>query len=188
MFVTYEGDEVPAANKLISESYRNLNAALHASNPQYGTSGGKWAAKVHRLARQYQAGSVLDYGSGRGTLGTALRQGISELPYDFREYDPAIPGQDARPEPADFVVCGDVLEHIEPDCLYAVLDDIRGLARKAVLLIVATVPAGKTLADGRNTHLIVEPAEWWLPKLMLRWRVREFHDRSGFFICVGETR
>jgi methyltransferase family protein len=173
---------------LISDQYRALNVALHASNSHYGTSGGKWAAKVHRLARQYEASSVLDYGSGKGTLGEELRRLVQEPFCVFAEYDPAVEGKDAQPNRADLVVCGDVLEHIEPDCLYAVLDDIRDLARKAALFIVATVPAAKTLADGRNAHLIVEPAEWWFPKLALRWRIREFQDRSGFFVCVGEGR
>ncbi len=173
---------------LITPAYRALNAALHASNPTYGTSGGKWAKKVDRLARQYEASSVLDYAAGKGTLGTALRDLTPHPFYVFFEYDPAIEGKEAPPAPADFVVCGDVLEHIEPDCLYAVLDDLRTLARKAILLIVATQPAMKTLADGRNAHLIVEPPEWWFPKLALRWRIREFQDRGGFFVCVGEAR
>jgi hypothetical protein len=173
---------------LITPEYRALNAELHARNPTYGTSGGRWAAKVHRLARQYEASSVLDYGAGRGTLGKALRELVREPFCVFAEYDPAIEGKAARPSRADLVVCGDVLEHIEPDCLYAVLDDLHDLAKKAVLLIVATQPASKTLADGRNAHLIVEPAEWWFPKLALRWRIREFQDRGGYFICVGEAR
>ena len=178
---------------LISPAYRELNAELHARNPAYGTSGGKWAAKVHRLATQYEAVQVLDYGSGKGSLRQALYATFAGttgtwLPYHFYEYDPAIPDNDERPERADFVVCGDVLEHIEPDCLYAVLDDLHNLTRKAILLIVATVPAAKTLADGRNAHLIVEPGEWWFPKLASRWRIKEFQDRGGHFLCLGEAR
>ena len=165
-----------------------MNAELHARNPTYGTSGVKWAGKVHRLAKQYEAASVLDYGAGRGTLGDALRYFPNAIRYGFAEYDPAIEGKDAPPSRADFVVCGDVLEHIEPDCLYAVLDDLRILTNKAILLIVATVPAMKTLADGRNAHLIVESAEWWFPKLSVRWRVKQFEDRNGYFLCVGEAK
>ena len=173
---------------LISPEYRALNAELHARNPTYGTSGGKWAAKVHRLAKQYEAETVLDYGSGKGTLGMALRQNMVVPAYGFVEYDPAVESKDAPPARADFIVCNDVLEHIEPDCLYAVLDDLHNLTRKAILLIVATVPAAKTLADGRNAHLIVEPGEWWFPKLSARWRVKEFQDRGGHFLCLGEAR
>src|SRR5881394_1730573 len=155
---------------LITEDYRRLNAELH-SRGNYGVSGHKWASKVFDLAGQCEARTVLDYGCGRGTLGAAMRKNYPDWAGDFLEYDPAIPGKETKPTQADLVVCGDVLEHIEPDCLLAVLDDIRSIARKAVFLVVATRLAVKTLADGRNAHLIVEPVEWWLPKLMLRWRV-----------------
>lgn len=197
---------------LISDDYLRLNADLHERSPNYGTSGRQWAQKVDRLARQHEAGTVLDYGCGKGTLLAELqeraaptitgelRPASNNVPasfsirrdtsprYEFFEYDPAIPGKDARPSRADFVVCGDVLEHIEPECLYAVLDDIRSLARKMVLLIVVTVPASKTLGDGRNAHLIVEPTHWWLPKIMDRWRVDEFKDYGPMFMCVGLAR
>jgi hypothetical protein len=131
---------------------------------------------------------VLDYGCGRGTLLSALWDKHATLPFDFLEYDPAIPEKDTKPTKADLVVCGDVLEHIEPDCLYAVLDDIRGIARSAVFLVVATQPAAKFLSDGRNAHLIVEPAEWWLPKLMQRWRVALLRDLGGEFLFIGAPK
>lgn len=170
---------------LITPEYLALNAELHARSSSYGTSGHKWADKVHSLAHQCGAMTVLDYGCGRGTLGAALRDKYPEWAGIFLEYDPAIPGKDEKPPRTDLVVCGDVLEHIEPDCLYAVLDDIRGLARKAVFLVVATVPAVKVLADGRNAHLIVESIEWWLPKLMMRWRVALLRDLGGEFLMIG---
>ena len=77
------------------------------------------------------------------------------------EYDPAIPGKDAEPEPQDIVVCINVLEHAEPDCLADVLSHIQALSLGGVLFIIDTVPAQKTLADGRNAHLIVEDLDWW---------------------------
>jgi hypothetical protein len=79
----------------------------------------------------------------------------------IREYDPAIPGKDGEPEAAEFVVCTDVLEHIELDCLDEVLDHIRWLAGKYAFLNIATRPAVKVLPDGRNAHLIIESADWW---------------------------
>lgn len=172
---------------LYSAQYVELNRELH-SRGSYGMSGYKWADKVFSLAGQCDARTVLDYGCGRGTLLTALREKHSQLPFEFMEYDPAIPGKDEKPQWADMVVCGDVLEHIEPDCLYAVLDDIRSIARLAVFLVVATQPAAKFLSDGRNAHLIVEPADWWLPKLMMRWRVALFRDLGGEFIAIGTSK
>lgn len=175
---------------LISESYRALNEQLHAKG-NYGVSGAKWAPLTHRLAGEFEARAVLDYGCGQGTLKQALKDGRwsapimqQRLPYDVLEYDPAIPGKGLRPLEADLVVCGDVLEHIEPECLDAVLDDIADVARKAALLVVATRPAKKFLADGRNAHLIVQPSGWWLPKILCRWTLRNFNSVAGEFMCV----
>ena len=171
---------------LITDEYRALNAGLHATSASYGTSGHKWAALVDDLATKTEARSVLDYGSGKGTLRAALE--ARHRPYVVQEYDPAIPGKEEKPARADLVVCGDVLEHIEPECLYAVLDDLANIAKRAVFLVVATGPAMKTLADGRNAHLIVEPVEWWLPKLMLRWRLALFRDLGGEFLMIGTPK
>lgn len=172
---------------LISPEYVALNRDLH-SRGNYGISGHKWADKVFDLAGQCEAATVLDYGAGQGTLKTAMYVRHPDWMGTFIEYDPAIEGKETKPAQADLVVCGDVLEHIEPDCLLAVLDDIRNIARKAVFLVVATRPAVKILADGRNAHLIVEPVEWWLPKLMLRWRVALLRDLGGEFLMVGAPR
>ena len=90
------------------------------------------------------------------------------------EYDPAIVGKDQEPEPADLVVCTDVLEHIEPDYLDEVLLHLRTKVKKRLFFAISLRPAGKTLADGRNAHLIVESAEWWLDRLSPYFRV--FHS------------
>ena len=49
------------------------------------------------------------------------------LTFEIKEYDPAIPGKDSLPEPADIVVCSDVLEHIEPNYLLNVLVDFNAI-------------------------------------------------------------
>jgi 2-polyprenyl-3-methyl-5-hydroxy-6-metoxy-1,4-benzoquinol methylase len=179
---------------LISEQYRRLNAELHERG-DYGVSGHKWAMPVNGLALQCEAATVLDYGCGRGTLKQKLDRlvfsgfgGERPCPYRVLEYDPAIPGKDAAPEPADLVVCGDVLEHIEPACLGDVLDHLAALTKKAAFLVIATRPAKKVLSDGRNAHLIVEGPEWWLCKLIDHWRPESFQNRGGEFVFVGGKR
>lgn len=166
---------------LISDEYRKLNKELHETNEAYGTSGHKHAEAVIGLANAMQTADILDYGCGKGTLNAAV--GIR-----LKEYDPAVPGKDEHPAPADLVVCGDVLEHIEPDCLDYVLTDLEELTKRAIFLCVATRPAKKVLSDGRNAHLIVEPKEWWLPKLMERWDMMNFQNMGGEFIFVGADR
>lgn len=152
-------------HELISAKYVVMQRLLHAQPTGYGLHGDKWAETVRVLIDEHQATSVLDYGCGRG----ALRDAVMVDPpagLRFSEYDPAIPGKNTLPSFADLVVCTDVLEHIEPDRLDAVLAHLKLLARKAVLLVVALVPTAKVLADGRNAHLIVRPANWWKKRVM----------------------
>ena len=94
-----------------------------------------------------------------------------------REYDPGIKGKDSLPEPAQMVVCIDVLEHIEPDHLPAVLNHLKELTREVLYLTVACYPAQKHLADGRNAHLIIEPPSWWLPKLLERFHLESYQAK-----------
>lgn len=169
---------------LISDGYRSLNAELHNSNPAYGISSSKWAATVRALAKSLKATTVLDYGAGKCRLREGLEEFDGTLPFALFEYDPAIPQLHEGKRPAELVVCTDVLEHVEPDCLGSVLDDLRACTIKAAFLTVATRPAKKTLADGRNAHLIQKNARWWLPKLMERWELANFQDMGGEFIAV----
>jgi 2-polyprenyl-3-methyl-5-hydroxy-6-metoxy-1,4-benzoquinol methylase len=149
---------------LITPDYLALNAELHAAT-KFGSGGYKWAGTVKRFMSRLAAKSLIDYGCGKGTLAQAMH---ADAPRPFvTNYDPVT--FPARPSPADFVACTDVLEHIEPDCLDAVLDDIRALGTKGAFLVISTRPAKKTLSDGRNAHLIVEGAAFWLEKLESRY-------------------
>lgn len=167
---------------LISPAYRELNAQLHASEPSYGTSGGKWAKPLMEAAKVHDIRSVLDYGAGKSTLRHALPNSYWDRGFILMEYDPAVPGIDAPPIPADLVVCGDVLEHIEPRCILDVLDDIKRCALRFVLFTVATGPAKKVLADGRNAHLLVQPMAWWMTQFEERWEPlnAKQEDKNGF--------
>lgn len=152
----------------ITEDYRALNAELHRTRADYGRRGGRHAARVLKLLKTFDATSVLDYGSGKGGLAMALPN------VDVREYDPAIPGKDAPPEPADILVCTDVLEHVEPGCLDDVLSELARLTLKVAHVVVATQPdQTKLLPDGRNPHLIIEGAGWWRERLRPYFRVRQ---------------
>lgn len=157
--------------ELISAEYRKLNAQLHQSNLAYGVGGGKHAKTVLRLAEVLKTHSILDYGCGKGYL-------AREIPFPIWEYDPAVPGKDESPRQADLLVCTDVLEHIEPDHLTIVLDDMRRCLRKLGYFTIHTGPAQKTLPDGRNTHLIQKDAAWWRTKLSKFFQVGDI-KKSG---------
>jgi len=96
---------------------------------------------------------ILDYGCGKGKLGIGKR------------YDPGIPDFSADPDPADLLVCTDVLEHIEPEYLDDVLNHMASKMKHAGYITIGCGPAAKKLPDGRNAHLIVKPPAWWLEKL-----------------------
>lgn len=144
----------------MTPSYRELQRELHTRPDGYGDKGDKWAPAVAALVRRFGATSVLDYGCGRGALVRDLRSIVAG---DIRlsEYDPAISGKDAAPDMADLVCVTDVLEHIEPLCLPAVLGHLRILARTAVFAVISTRSAERVLRDGRNAHLIIRPDAWW---------------------------
>ncbi len=168
-----------AKPELISAPYRELNARLHRDNLAYGVGGAKHAPTVLKLADSLKTRSVLDYGCGKGYL-------QKELPFPIWEYDPAIPEKSESPRPADLVVCTDVLEHVEPDRLHYVLDDLRRCVLQVGYFVIALRPATKTLADGRNTHLIVKPRKWWVAQLKRFFVVGKAIEANGLlFVIVG---
>jgi hypothetical protein len=136
-----------------------------------------------------QVTHLLDYGCGANTsLAKAIKL---DHKLKYQAYDPGVPRFSRDPVPAQMVASIDVLEHIEPDKLDAVLDHIAALAEGVVLLTVCTAPALKTLPDGRNAHLIVEPMEWWLPKFTSRWdwqTVQKTSDVGFMFIGTAKVR
>lgn len=140
--------------ELISEEYRKLNAQLHEQNPDFGINGREYVSHIADLAEKIGTKDILDYGCGKGTL-------AMHFPFTVNQYDPAIPRHADLPEPADIVVCTDVLEHIEPDLIGNVLDHLKSLTKKVLFTTVAIGKAKKILPDGRNAHLIIEKPQWW---------------------------
>lgn len=168
--------------QLISEGYLKLQEKFHKESPDYGISGQNYAEFVQAIAASLGIETLLDYGAGKGTLREKLPM------FRVHEYDPAIPEKSEEPKPHDFVVCTDVMEHIEPDKVDAVLDHIKSLARKVVFFQIATRPARKTMPDGRNAHINVRPKEYWLEKLMERWSLDQFQNFEGSLIASVSVR
>lgn len=144
---------------LISEHYRRQNATLHAMNPNYGAWAKLDGEKVRALIAEVGAATVLDYGCGKGTLAEYLK------PFPVQCYDPAVRQFSGPAEAADLVVCRDVMEHVEPDCVDDVLRHIAGLTLKAAWFVISCRPAEKQLPDGRNAHVCIQPPQWWQDRL-----------------------
>lgn len=163
--------------EVISAEYARLNAQLHRDNLAYGVGGAKHAETVRKMRDAVKAASVLDYGCGKSALQKALD-------FPIWEYDPAIPGKSDSPRPADLVVCTDVLEHIEPSLLDGVLADLQRCVKKVGYFTIHTGPAMKTLADGRNAHLIQQGELWWRAKLERFFAVGSLKRRGIELIAV----
>lgn len=144
---------------LITPEYRELNRKLHNDSDEYGTSGQHWRDAVRDISDHGRL-SILDYGCGKMTLAKALGPA-----YRVTNYDPCVEGLDTPPEPHDVVVCGDVMEHVEPDLVMEVLKDIRRLTKVRALFVIGMKPAKKVLADGRNAHLSLHTQEEWVQML-----------------------
>lgn len=170
------------APNIATDEYINQNKLLHEINPYYGISGSKYIEQVLHLSQKFNSTDILDYGCGKGTL-------AKSMPFSIKEYDPAVPGKDAVPGIADLVVCTDVLEHIEPEYIDNVLVDIARCTRKAGYFVINTLPARKTLPDGRNTHLIQRGKVWWAEKIDVVFNVDEIaEDGPNLHVWVTARR
>jgi hypothetical protein len=168
---------------LITEAYRAEQEALHAKG-NYGTASLEYGEIVSQLVEQTRSETLLDYGCGS----MQNLKKVLDCEVMYLGYDPAIPEFSAK-VPSDIVVCIDVLEHIEPELLENVLDDLQQLTKRWAFMTVHTGPARKTLSDGRNAHLIQQPPVWWLPKFFARWDVRSFQAMpQGFSVLCRSPR
>jgi hypothetical protein len=171
---------------LISDGYRNEQQMLHEAG-NYGTASIQYAPMVSQIIERLGVSHLLDYGCG-SQCNLAKHLKVKQK-LTYQAYDPGVPRFAKAALPAQMVACVDVLEHIEPDYLEGVLDDICRLTEAVCFLSIHTGPAIKTLSDGRNAHLIQQPMQWWLPQLWNRWDLQTVQVTSehGFFV-VGFTR
>lgn len=139
---------------------------------------------VSQIIERMQVDHLLDYGCG-GQTNLAKHLKVSRK-LMYQAYDPGVPRFSKPPVPAQMVTCIDVLEHIEPDLIDNVLDDLKRLTEGILFATVCTIPALKTLSDGRNAHLIQQPMPWWLPKFWDRWEIQTVQTTSeqGFLVIA----
>ena len=152
-------------NDLFSDDYADLLANEHNSG-QWGHTAQQYVGPITKYAKLLEETHLLDYGAGRGGLKRSLPKD-----YVVTEYEPGRPNTRSNNTPHNYVVCIDVLEHIEPDLIENVLDDLKRVTIKGGYFTVSTRPAAKILKDGRNAHLIVENFEWWTEKLSKRFKI-----------------
>ncbi len=173
----------------ISNDYLGLQVKLH-ENPYYGTASLVFAPIVAQLVNLSNLRSVSDYGAGKKRLLEGLvNEGLTDITY--LPYDPVFP-EYGPPLPADLICCIDVLEHIEPEKLDAVLNELETLTVNLGFFSIHMGPAEKKLADGRNAHLIQKPSSWWLKKICEYFDVLQLEPHGaidkGFWIIVKKIK
>ena len=166
----------------ISPEYLKEQKLLHAFT-EYGTASKMYAPLVSQIVNKLGVTELLDYGCGRGNLAANLK---ADHKLTIQMYDPAVEEYAGTPIPMQMTACVDVLEHIEPDCLDEVLDDLERCTNAVAFISIHTGPAVKTLSDGRNAHLIQKPAVWWLPRLWARFDIQTFQmvGDNGFYVIA----
>lgn len=149
--------------------YQNLHDAGAFSG---GSLKYAYVEPLRALINTTQSKTLLDYGCGKAfhyfrkdgqkTFPEALGFPLKNIAF----YDPGYEKFKNLPKGTfDGVICTDVLEHIHPDLIDDVLDEIFSKANKFVFLVIYCGLAAKTLPNGENAHLIVERPEWWNKKL-----------------------
>lgn len=156
----------------LSSEYLTLLRKIHSNTKWGNTSVNKNTyPNILNIIDKYNVTEMLDYGAGQGLLKLKLNE---ERPNVIvHEYEPGREEISASPEPAPFVVCVDVLEHVEPEYLDAFLDDLVRVVVGTGYFTVSLFPAIKILPDGRNAHLIIEPFDWWIKKISDKFDIRK---------------
>lgn len=185
---------------LISEDYRKQQQHLHDTT-EYGTASKEYAPLVAQIVDRIGVEHLLDYGCGSmcnlartmfdkaGTKGPKLEHIQPGHKFRYQAYDPAVPRFADRPIPAQMVACIDVLEHVEPECLDDVLDDLRALTEAVLFCTIHTGPAQKILPDGRNAHINQQPMNYWLPKLWERFELQTVQvTGANAFYVIGYAK
>jgi 2-polyprenyl-3-methyl-5-hydroxy-6-metoxy-1,4-benzoquinol methylase len=160
---------------MLTKGYRLMLEEMHRDpDLKWGNDGKHHADAVVRIAQRVGAKTILDFGCGRSTLSKALKAAGHK--FKCTDYDPGRPKKATLPnEVFDMVVCTDVLEHVEPEHVDSVIAAIAARTGKAAYFVIDTVPAVTKLPDGRNAHLTVREAVWWLGKLNAAFPVHMWH-------------
>lgn len=147
---------------LLSSEYKQTLIDTHkATNKAWG--GGHSIDKLPKYEQEMSklgVKTILDYGCANGRFKVFMTKHKKHL--TVSEYDPGIIGKDTSPEPADYIVCCDVMEHVEEDYLDSVMKHLKSLMIKGGFFNISTKEAITILSDGTNAHKIVKDGNWWV--------------------------
>lgn len=137
-------------------------------------------AILRQIIEETGARTLLDYGCGKGRqftdrniqlynskddeMLTTYPSWIEALGADeYVGYDPGWAVYATLPtRQFDGVISTDALEHVPPDDMAWVIEELFSFARKFIFCSIACFPAKKVFSDGSNTHRSVKDPNWWV--------------------------
>lgn len=126
------------------------------------------ASMINRLEPLH----VLDYGCGQDLpLASALKDAGVVCAFKYQAYDKDVPKYASMPFPADVVACTTLLGTLNDKEAEAALDDLHRVTDCVGFFVIK--------ASQR-------PAEWWLPRIMVRFDLQTFQVVEGdsFYVVV----
>ena len=143
---------------LVTDYYRKVLETEHSLG-EWGVASTYQAETVYKLMRKWNQTELLDYGAGVGNLYKTLVKFNPNVV--VHHYEPGIEKWNVIPQPCNMVVCIDVIEHIEPECLDAVLLDLVRVTKKFAFITICTIEAQRVLNNGWNAHINIKTAAEW---------------------------
>lgn len=139
-----------------------LYKQLHQTR-SYGDTGSTYANDVSSFIKYTNAKTILDFGSGTGSLKKALSN-VYQIEID--EFDPCVLGKNKIPQSQyDLIITTDLLEHLYKEEIDNLFDEMMSLTPQFMYHGISTRPARILLPDGTNCHKTVENANWWIDKI-----------------------
>jgi hypothetical protein len=168
---------------VISNNYRQLLRELH--DRELSFAGGTRTNLVAQVIELLGVESISDYGCGKMVLNQKLTQEF-QINIEYFPYDPAFP-EYGPPKTADLICCIEVLEHVEPEHIHNVLNELANLVSKYGFFTVHCSNSSKTLADGRNAHILQKPISWWLTELSKHFEIQWLNKTGSESFAVLVT-
>lgn len=168
----------------VAEAERQKYERIYTA-PNYGTVGHAVKRAQLLIQRAAVGDPVIEFGCGRGgNFRPLIDAGLRVVPVDHVnalssewQKHPQVDTLWERnlwqgPLPtAKWGVCADVMEHIPPEFVDRVLDNIAASVSGGVLWTISHVPDVWGRRIGQPLHLTVRPPAWWTDKLKARWAI-----------------
>lgn len=142
---------------------------------------------------------VIDFGCGSGRAASKINRitGATVLGLDIATncLDPDIKGLtliecclwEEVPR-GDVGYCTDVMEHIPPEHIDAVLTNIRDSIDGETFFQICTQPAGFGKDQDLTLHMTVRGGSWWMRKLEQYFKVKSWSEGNTGFTCIAKSK